>query len=356
MSEIIKILIVEDTASDIQSYQDSIKTVNLELLPNCEIQAEFCKTKEEGLRAIYEMKDDLSGAFIDLKLNSGAPVDENDGNELVASIYGKLRFPVIVLTNTPGAFDAKFPKSSFLEVLTKTDVQYNDILKRIVAIHRTGITPILGGKGKIEKMLSDIFWKHISETLPAFVVQKQTTPEWDVEKVLLRYISAHILEYLEVSIENNFEAFSVIEFYIKPSVKGKIFTGDIVKDKHSGNFLIVLTPACDLATDVKRPKPKAEYVTVAWIEEIEKIEKDRNSGDVKRLKSNSHDLKYHYLPKTPLFKGGYVNFQNLSGIPVSEFENNKSFEIECIVTNPFRKDIVSRFSNYYSRQGQPALE
>ena len=46
MPQVIKILIVEDTASDIESYKDSIRTVNEELAPHYEIQAQFRTSKD----------------------------------------------------------------------------------------------------------------------------------------------------------------------------------------------------------------------------------------------------------------------------------------------------------------------
>lgn len=356
MAELIKILIVEDTASDIEAYKDSIRTVNMELKPDFEIQAEYRENKADGLLAIQEMKDQLNGAFIDLKLSTGNAIEINEGNELIESIYGKLRFPVLVLTNTPGAFDKKFSQSYFLQLLTKTDVEYNDVLKNLVTVHRTGITQILGGKGKIEAMLSTVFWTHLSAILPTFVRYKSENPNWDVEKVLLRYISEHILEYLAISIDNNLKPFHKEEFYIKPPVKDKVFTGDIVKDMITGKWGIILTPACDLATDSKRNVPKAKYVTMAYIYDYDTVFEGKGRDEVRKLYSNNFELKYHYLPKTTLFSGGFINFQHLSSIPIEDVSNIEKFKTECVITNPFRKDIISRFSNYFSRQGQPSLD
>ena len=110
MAEKLLILIVEDTPSDIQIYKDTIKTFNQDN-PEYTIEATFKMTKSDGLEAIKSLQDELSAAFIDLKLTAGEQVDINEGNDIVQEIYGKLRFPVYVLTNTPCAFNQEFAKS-----------------------------------------------------------------------------------------------------------------------------------------------------------------------------------------------------------------------------------------------------
>ena len=176
-----------------------------------------------------------------------------------------------------------------------------------------------------------------------------------MEKMLLRYISSHISEYLELSDQNNFEAVHNLEFYIKPPIKTKIFTGDIVKCKKDNSLWVILTPACDLATDENRRSPKAKLVTLALIMPFERIVNGRAIDEITKLKSNNLDLKYHYLPQTVLFGGGFINFQHVISVPIKAFTTTDEFNVECVITNSFRKDIISRFANYYSRQGQPTF-
>lgn len=135
MPEIIKILIIEDTQSDIESYRDSIVTVNTELEPQFHVEGVFRETKDAGIEAIRNAQLEFSAAFIDLKLTQGEP-NLNEGNDVVAEIYGKLRFPVRVLTNTPGEISPGFAKSLFFNVQEKTSVQYVDVIKELVEIHK----------------------------------------------------------------------------------------------------------------------------------------------------------------------------------------------------------------------------
>ncbi len=345
----IKLLIVENEEPQLKLLRDAIDIFNKTAAVKIDLdEASNLKDGLEKLRA-----NSYDGAVVDLRL------EQNDivglGNQILKEIKDKLRFPVRVVSGHLGDLDTSLQTENHLfKCYSRGDQDYDVILTEFSDIYLTGITSILNNKGLIETNINTIFWKHISSVLPEFIKHKKDTPSWEVEKVLLRYISAHISEYLEISMDNNLEPVHNIEFYIKPPVKNKLFTGDILKNKNDSTFWVVLTPACDLATDAKRLNPKAELVTLVAIENSDVIATGKNSDTIKKLKSNSMDLKFHFLPKTILFDGGFINFQNLKSVRITDEISN--YTVECVITNPFRKDIISRFSNYYSRQGQPVFE
>ncbi|OPC03922.1 hypothetical protein BAS09_09660 [Elizabethkingia ursingii] len=346
-----KLLLVENEDSQIKLVNDAVESFNKK--SDIKIELDIAKNLDSGLNFLENNVYD--SAIIDLRLEQND--SKGQGNEILKKIKEKLRFPVRVVSGHLGDLDTDLREESHLfKCHNRGDEEYDEIFTELVEIFSTGITGLLNNKGLIEQNISKIFWTHISLIIPELVKRKKIVPGWEVEKVLLRYISLHFMEYLELSIDNNFESVSDIEFYIKPPIKDKIFTGDIIKNNEDNSFGIVLTPACDLATDTKRPNPKADFVTVAIIEKKDMILKDRNSGEVKKLMSNSMDFKYHYLPDNILFEGGFINFQHVLSIPLKDIINPKLFSVECLVTYPFRKDIISRFSNYFSRQGQPHFE
>ena len=369
MKEKIKVLIIEDTASDIETYQDTITTINMDL-EGFEITATYKRNLEEASAAIHELKDDLDGAFIDLRLRTGTTVDVNEGNDLISEIYGKLRFPIIVLTNTPGAFDTKFPQSQFLQVFTKTDVEYYDVLMSVVEIYKTGITKILGKKGMVEHMLDNIFWKNISKSLTDWLSVE------GAEKPLLRYTLTHLQEHLEISEDGSeFDNVLPLESYITPSIKTYFFTGDIIhkKSDKTKNYLI-LTPACDLAPHGETKLPKTKDILLAEIQpltegvfndkikvakkvpendEQEKICENAKS-ELQKIIKNNFSAKYYYLPHTSIYQGGLVNFQKLNSIKYSQVKTD--YEKIGTVTSQFVKDIIAKFSFYYSRQGSPDFD
>lgn len=345
-----KILIVDDDRDQNQLIIDAIDTYNLD--NNSSITYEEVLTKDEALEKLKSSNYDA--AFIDLRLSQNDI--QGEGNEIIKEIYENLKIPIRVISGNPELLNEEYVAKDTILFQSKTrgEFDYKDLIKDFEDIFKTGIINILNNKGKIQENISKIFWNHLSTVLPELIKYKEDNNSVDLEKILLRYTSLHLLEYLELSVDNNLEPVHNIEFYIKPPIKDKIFTGDIVKKLDENKYGIVLTPACDLACDDKRPA-KAEFVTLAVIEDLEIIEAGKNNGDIKKLKSNSYNLKYHYLPKSILFTGGYINFQNLRSVPLDDLYKSEKFELECVITNPFRKDIISRFSNYFARQGQPVF-
>lgn len=346
----INLLIVENEEPQIKLLRDAIEIYNKK--GGVPIILDEATNLNQGLEKLRTNAYD--GAIVDLRL------EQNDniglGNQILKEIKSKLRFPVRVISGHLGDLDPELQVQNYLfSCENRGDEDYDVILSEFSEIYSTGITGILNNKGLIESNITNIFWKHISEILPEFVKYKTANPGWDGERVLLRYISSHILEYLEISIDNNLEPVHNIEFYIKPPIKEKIFTGDILKFKGSDNYGIILTPACDLATDVHRVKPKAKFVTVACIYSFKDVTNGRTPEHITELKKNNLDLKYHFLPETILFNGGFINFQHIISVPIKDINDKGKFEVACVVTNPFRKDIISRFANYFSRQGQPSF-
>ena len=363
MPKILNILIVENEQQDIQAYLDTINTINKENEGIVILKPSVRVTKDEGLNALKE--DIWSAAFIDMKLSTGNILKAQEGNDIVKEIYQKKRFPVFVLTNTPEDVSPEFKRSFFLRVNSKDGIDYHQVLSEVIKIDKTGIFNILGKKGIIEKYLDEIFWNNISSSLEDWYNINES------ERPLLRYTLSHFLEYLEISDEGNFDTFYPIETYISPSIKKHPFTGDIIKIKNDdGNFYVVLTPACDLAPHGKEQKPKTDRVLVAEVEGydqniissfVKKLKKandetSRNieEGKILKLITNNFAQQYFYLPQTSIFPGGVINFRKLTTLKLSDL--TEKYSRIGNLSNQFVKDLVARFSFYYSRQGAPDFD
>src|SRR5690606_34971045 len=88
------------------------------------------------------------------------------------------------------------------------------------------------------------------------------------------------------------------------------------------------------------------------IAESEKLEEAKL--DLQKIIHNTYSNKYHYLPKYKDIEGGLVNFQKLHSLRVKDFE--RCFARVASINGGFTKDIVARFSYYYSRQGSPDFD
>ena len=352
----LRLLIVEDDPKQIKVYEQQIDAYNKK--NETKIIRNIVQNRNQGLKALKEK--DYDGAIVDIKLSSTDPKD--NGNDIIRQIKKDLRFPVRVYTAFDDLDDDLRVESEFYKIYKrgggrKKTVQ--DILEEIVAIFKTGITKIIGKRGTIEGYLKEIFWKHLSDSFDDWVEEART--ESGVEKILLRYTLSHLQEYLDKNEGGEFDEYHPAEVYIINPINDSIHTGLILKKNDDAQFYIVLTPLCDLA------QKKAKKIVLALIEKhdmqyvkdlkkkiknskCDSDEKEKAVVDLKALLSNTHSLKYHFLPVVRGI-GGFINFQKITSFTKSEIETNFSFI--ATVTDKFCKEIISRFTHYYSRQGQP---
>lgn len=365
MNKTFSLFILEDDDGVYGSYQSLIDDFNRK--SQIKIKPSRCKERDLALRAI---KDDwYDGAIIDIRLS---PTDETqNGNEIIREIKDNLRFPIRVYTGVDDIDEDLMVQNEFYKIYKRTDIRFDELLVELINIFKTGITKILGKKGLVEKYLQNIFWNHFSGSFGNWLLEAQTSG--NVEKVLLRYTLAHLQEYLDKDDSGDYDEYHPAEFYIKKPINDKLHTGMILKQKTSGDHYIVLTPSCDLAnkktdkillckilqdlpefstrlSDYKARKKEIEVANPPSKGQQEKYENARSR--VMEITRNNFKLQYHYLPKKDSI-GSFVDFQHILVVEKLEAENN--YEKIASVTNNFRKEIVSRFSHYYMRQGQPCF-
>jgi hypothetical protein len=89
--------------------------------------------------------------------------------------------------------------------------------------------------------------------------------------------------------------------------------------------------------------------------EIDAFEQYNEKGKIDKRLSNSLELYLHCLPKTNRFAGGLLNFRKISTISIDGYTENYD-KPDIQISPSFVKDIISRFSSYYARQGQPDID
>jgi CheY-like chemotaxis protein len=355
----LKLLIVEDDAELITSYERDVKSFNL--ASNVKIKYEQVSNKEDALSILKDKTIYFDAAIVDLKLDTPEKADEDySGNDVIREIKSNLRFPVFVVTGTPQhiAQDLKI-QSSFFKI--KTRGEEDNHLQQLVDIYNTGITKIINSKGLIEDFLNNIFWNHLSNSMGNWIDDNSRSPE-EKQKSLLRYTLMHMQEYIDEDIEK----YHPSEFYITEPIKKNIFTGDIVSFKNGDRF-IILTPSCDivLREDHTRNTKLILFCKIKNLNnEIKNFDKlsltTGNSNDDKkrlfRFIENSSTQNFHFIPKSNSLEAGLIDFQDKMTINEKEVVTlieSKEIIRNATVSIPFLKDIISRYSNYYARQGSP---
>lgn len=356
-----KLLLVEDNKDDQDLCKNAVNDFN-EDNQEFNISLETCETITEAEEKLKKL--DFDGVIIDMKLTSTG-IDE--GNQVISEIKKNFnRIPIIIMTATPDAAEQNFP---IISIFKKGETQYKQIIEQFRDVYRTGLTKIMGGRGIIEEILSMIFTRNI---LPALV--KKTSSESNIlktnwityaesdpertEKALLRYTLNHLLQHLDNDISSCYPE----EMYISPPINNRINTGCILKKKESEQYYIVMNPACDLAerSNGGCNTDRALLVEIQPIKDIypdfnwDKLSK-KDEKELEKTYKNNKSLYYHWLPKTCFYLGGVINFRRVS--TYTEDEINNLFNNSTVqVSAPFLKDIISRFSSYYARQGQPDID
>lgn len=385
-----KLILIEDNDEEVQSCTHAVNDFNddhkgkgwcIQLEPHTNIES-----ASKALESSY-----FDGAIIDMNLADSG----DEGNQALDVIRQHLkRIPVAIYTGTPNVADNS-DDIPLIDVFKKGDATYEQLIYKFWDIYNTGLTKIMGGKGLIEQSLSQIFIKHLLPRIsPAKVSKKSNWVYYaeedsdNTEKALLRHTLNHLIHELYKSSENCYPEEMYIHLPNLEQDQVKVDTGCILQNKDNNKFYIVLSPACDL---VEREgggcnTDRALLVEIQMLEDIlsddfftidsnndKKLKKQNQNKtnsqtesqgvylskqqekDLIKYQRNTKNLYYCWLPKTSCFNNGAViNFRRVS--TYSQEELDKSFNSPVIqVASPFLKDIISRFSSYYARQGQPDI-
>ena len=353
----LKILLVEDETIPQNAFKNDVEVFKGQP-NNPDVEYEIVDNVNDAVEMINVSSD---GAIIDLKLGG----NDQGGNEIIQILYKEFtKIPIVFVTSYP---DLVVDHPSVIKIRSRDGGSYRDDLLLFQQIREIGLTHIIGGGGLIEEQLRDVYLQNLLPQIETWISYGKTYKETDPErtkKALLRYTLNHLFQHLE---EDN-ELFFPEEFYLYPPSTDKITTGSIVKA--DDQWFVVLSPACDLV--IRRDGEfKTDRILLVEIEQennimdeaLTEIKKMRNNSrkkekikeKIEEVFKNNYTYYYHWLPKTDFFPGGFLNFRRLTTLDKDCF-SGKFGEPIIQISPPFVKDIVSRFSSFYARQGQPDIE
>lgn len=349
-----KILIVDDEISEHNNAKDwapkTLKKLKEDGKVDASVQTlfelDFAQSVEEAKSKKIE---DIDLAVIDMELDKQR---DNSGEDVVKYIEDLcLRIPVFIYTGTDTDISVKYYKKCI-----KGEDNFNTIFYDCFELEKTGLLDIVKKKGLLDVKILEIF---SNQLLPS--IKESNWLRYGLEdssrtnKALLRYTLNHLMLYLR---DNDDEKFFPEEVYLTPS-SNDWRTGSILKKQSENKFFLIISPACDLA--IHSGNIKTDCIQILEIEKIDEViakicrNQETKDNDKKRLFMNASAGYYHYLPPIKNFTGGFVNFRKIQSQKQRELRND--FEPPLIQVAPqFCKDLVSRFSSYYARQGQPVIE
>lgn len=340
--DIITIIIVEDNEKTQELYKDSIDDYNSES-SEFEIKYFILKNDENIPNILYQ--NHIDAIIIDLDWGTGK--QKYEGNALVKKIRDDCRIPIFIVSGNLQSLDEEYEESPILKKYQRDEVDNSELFDEIAALYKTGYTTVLGNHSEIDKMLSKVFWNHMSGVLDSWENQEIDTKK----QRMLRFAVTRINEMLTINTDDKHDSYDALEYYIKP-MKKKAFTGDIVC--YEDEKYVVITASCDME------QGKSDFVVLCKIdfkkfEELKsRVEKRSNSAE-KKLENyiNNKEARWHLLPPCSVFDGGFVDFQMVRSVDRNDFF--ETAKVIVSINQVFHKDIQARFSHYYGRQGQPQL-
>ena len=333
---VLRILLVEDQDSYIKEYREVLADYVAERGRQIEMPVE-----KNLAKAKRRLDGSIDAAVVDLNLGR----DTRDGGEVIDELKSHFRVPVAVLTGTPDDADDDPP---VVGVFTKGEHGFAEVLDRLWEIYETGLTKIMGGRGMLEERLTRVFLNNLVPTVNVWI-EHAARDSIATEHALLRYALGHLVADLEGDETPCYPE----EFYLAPPLENALTTGSLLVRKADSSCHVVVTPACDLVDRNGGPKAKSIVVAKVVPEEAMYEWLKANAGRKKKMKLNN-DAICHWLPEAGSLGGGFLAFQCLKTVLLTELD--KTYDrLEARIAPGFTKDIVSRFSVFYARQGQPSL-
>jgi hypothetical protein len=389
--ETLDILLVEDDEAEYSACQAAVKYLCRAKI--CDIKLERC-TSVADVEGVWKDycgklwtnfgKKFFDGAIVDLHLKNDEP-GHIGGNEVIQKLEELApRIPIAIRSGMT-AHRAEELRHVYCVDRVSDEGKFENLLTRFLNIRKTGLIDIMSGSGEIERRMNIIFHKVLMPRIEDWIAhlpQKENNPEQalstqsphddattcgempidnKMERAMLRMILDHLFTLLD---EDNEKCF-VEEFYI--SDVGQ-FTPERVRLgslwKKDQMIFVVLTPACDLVIR-SNGRCKTNRILIVEVDSLDthcslevrsnkKIEK-RKKG-IEPLLKNTHTPYLHWIPPChEMPEGGVVNFRGIVALELQILQE----EYQCLniqISHRFIKDMISRMSSYYARQGQPDLD
>lgn len=334
-----QLVLVEDDMDRVKEYRGVLDDYSEE--HDRRIDMRVVNTLDEAEGGLDRWVD---AAIVDLNLGN----DTSDGGKIIDKLKDSFRVPVAVLTGTPADAEDTPP---VVGIFTKGQHRFDEVLDRLWSIHEIGLTKIMGGRGLLEERLNQVFLRNLLPTLDAWLEYGRQN-RGRTEKALLRYALGHLM----ASLEGDETPCYPEEVYLAPPLDDSLTTGSLVRCKKRQTCHVVMTPACDLIVR-DGGKPKTSMVVIAEVvgEALLFEELGANQGRKRKLRHNNDAGSFHWLPECQSQEGGFVDFRRLETVVWKEFDQRFN-RMQTRVAPGFVKDIVSRFSTFYARQGQPVID
>ena len=344
-----------------------------------------CGSFDDALNRIHNRRYDLvvTDVYRDQKgQKKNAESGAAKGIINVDAIRGKRFCPVIAFSD--GSMPEGFKIGPFTRFADKSPGDKH-ILEELGFIFDTGI-PQVANKlhSELDGVGCDYLWHFLEKFWPQLTSSGCATPE--ILERLVRRRAATALGRLDGT-GNEVANVAGVEFFIYPKISpGELRLGEILRERSTGSYRVILTPHCLLAIQANQQKkgaagnliaqkPKADFVlTIKAVpagpilatyfagktvgaEEAAKEKKVRGVICTSPSLGETPEGRYWFIPRFLDMPDLYCDFMQIESLPFSELDPSSSnrFEAVAVLDAPFAEALQARFGEFYATVGTPNL-
>jgi len=261
----------------------------------------------------------------------------------------------------------KYPNEGTLYKIDKDAKSINNICQIIKTFEDSNFQNIFSQKGILETdfmtQIHEAFRSQFKANEIVTIINsiRESSKGGDPSKRVLEVFTRIAVKslyhnlYSETSISpegSSIEDISInaIENYYIRTAKYKYWTGDIFKSKKTDEYIIILNPRCNISNN------KIEHLIFCKIhpfspEQLKAFLKEENvrKGLTDDVKFSIIGDRFRFLPKTPKFSGGLIDFNTLSSLLPEEFL--KKYDLQISISDDLTNDIIRKCSSYLVRGG-----
>ena len=347
------ILHLEDRDDDIENYKKYFGQLPLKEI----FQYYICKTREEFYSFIKDNENTIKCFIFDLIGSNPGKEELDDGDikflSVIKDSFSNYNTPIFIYSGNLDKLDGQFENNGTIFQIDKRN-GIDIIFDKIKAFSDSGFLDVFCRGGILDKKIAEemhnSFVKQFRgreiENIIKIVQDNDTVNSRkrciDIfQRIAVRALLSKLLEPLD---ENpNDVNLNAVEYYYRRISSTDYWTGDILKKNDSDNYYIILTPRCDCRASDK-------FVICDIITDFPDASSNSKKEKIKAyLNDNIKEKQLRYIPPSPLFIGGKVDYSTHQTISKKTLTDYYSTYIS--LNDALTNDILAKFGTYFLRIG-----
>jgi len=361
--------------------EESIRNAFLGLFDDLSIGLELCTCKNyseyNDLMRDETFKKRVKCLIIDLSNEYQEIISrEYQAHQLIKKEYNENRIPIFIHSGNLEHYDEFKDEGTVFRVVKSANSGVS-ICEKIQLMHESSFLDIFCKDGHLDSnIMNEIHTAFVNQFKPNEIegiitsIKSVNTENYQervrevFQRIAIRALFAN-LTYSKIGGDDmpvRAKLNSIEHYYRRQNHTLKFWTGDIFKKNESGDACIILTPRCNL--EHKKPKELLccevidyqSYHIQAF--ESQKIDKGEKKG-VLALRAGITDNVtnaligevFRFLPPTPQFRGGFVDYRTLFSIPIDDFEIKYEPLPVITLSDELTNDVIRKLTGYLLRGG-----